>query len=485
MRLERLQLELRPRNPWDAMDLGLGLTRAHWRAIYLPWVAFAITSYAALLLIFGIEHALPSLLFWWLKPVFDRWLLHAISHAAFAEAPSLGATLKALPGLLRHTRLIRGLTLARLSPSRSFQLPAWQLEGLRGAARRERIALLKRRIGAAPFWLTLACVHLELSIYVGPLLLAALLAPQGIDPIGLLEALFIAPGDQQWVAVVGHVFYLLAVIVIEPIYVAAGFTLYLQRRIDLEAWDLELALRRLGRRVAAASRTAMPACLLVGALFALTAPHVTVAATAPPGIAAEVQQTVAALELCEALHPTATTTWVWQWRDSAPGTSATGADTGFGAWLHSLAQGLKWLLWLLLAIALAALVVHRGRRRRRDPATVPPPAPPGYVTAAGSIAGEPSREALRHLDQGQPRAALALLYRAAHVFLGRDHTLTPGVTENELIALATPVLSTAQTALLTRLVTLWSATAYAARPPDPAAVRALAHAWAQQFGADR
>jgi hypothetical protein len=37
--------------------------------------------------------------------------------------------------------------------------------------------------------------------------------------------------------------------------VAAGFTLYLNRRTELEAWDLELAFRHLQERLAALRRT--------------------------------------------------------------------------------------------------------------------------------------------------------------------------------------------------------------------------------------
>ena len=41
----------------------------------------------------------------------------------------------------------------------------------------------------------------------------------------------------------------LSVSLLEPIYVAAGFGLYLHRRTQLEAWDVELVFRRLAARV--------------------------------------------------------------------------------------------------------------------------------------------------------------------------------------------------------------------------------------------
>jgi hypothetical protein len=38
--------------------------------------------------------------------------------------------------------------------------------------------------------------------------------------------------------------YALAVFAIEPFYVAAGFAMYLNRRAELEAWDIEQELKR-------------------------------------------------------------------------------------------------------------------------------------------------------------------------------------------------------------------------------------------------
>jgi hypothetical protein len=38
--------------------------------------------------------------------------------------------------------------------------------------------------------------------------------------------------------------YVVAALVVEPFYAAAGFAMYLSRRADLEAWDIEQDLRR-------------------------------------------------------------------------------------------------------------------------------------------------------------------------------------------------------------------------------------------------
>jgi hypothetical protein len=61
----------------------------------------------------------------------------------------------------------------------------------------------------------------------------------------------------------------LSVSLVEPIYVAAGFGLYLHRRTQLEAWDVELVFRRLAaraRELAAAAAALLAVALLCGSL---------------------------------------------------------------------------------------------------------------------------------------------------------------------------------------------------------------------------
>jgi hypothetical protein len=43
---------------------------------------------------------------------------------------------------------------------------------------------------------------------------------------------------------VASIAYAVAVAFLEPFYVAAGFGLYLNRRVELEAWDIEQEFRR-------------------------------------------------------------------------------------------------------------------------------------------------------------------------------------------------------------------------------------------------
>jgi len=56
-----------------------------------------------------------------------------------------------------------------------------------------------------------------------------------------------------WLEHLSNAFYALVLVFWEPIYVACGFSLYLNRRTVLEAWDLELVFRRLRQRLSSAA----------------------------------------------------------------------------------------------------------------------------------------------------------------------------------------------------------------------------------------
>jgi uncharacterized membrane protein len=51
--------------------------------------------------------------------------------------------------------------------------------------------------------------------------------------------------EALWVNILSLLFMFLIISIIEPLYVAAGFALYLNRRTHLEGWDIELIFRRI------------------------------------------------------------------------------------------------------------------------------------------------------------------------------------------------------------------------------------------------
>lgn len=254
MNLEALELRLRPRDHWESMDLGVAMVQRWWRPLFAAWLALLLPLTLLLNLVL-IEHLwLVGLLLWWLKPLLDRIPLHILARAAFGEIPTVASTLRALPQLL-FRRLFAALLWERLDPGRSAFLPVDQLEGFRGRERSRRRLLLGRQSPGAGGWLTVICFHLEMAIDLALFALLWLALPEFMAN-NLAEQLM---EHEQLAAFAVNGVVMIGIAVMEPFYVAAGFALYLNRRTRLEAWDLEIGLRRLVERLQTGGERAVTA----------------------------------------------------------------------------------------------------------------------------------------------------------------------------------------------------------------------------------
>lgn len=249
MRLEEIGIQLRPRTASEALDLGRVMMHAWyggaWRAWALTYLAFGIP----LLLVLWNYQWIAITLIWWLKPLCDRALLFAYSRSLFGETTTLRDVWRALPGLARNTALFSALTYRRLSLRRAFLLPVWQLEGQRGKPARQRCKVLSSRVDNLSVGLTVFCVNISLFLGLSLLLLIEMFVPEGHQ--GFLQI-------DEWMngqisaatLLVLNLAYMVGESIVEPFYIASGFALYLNRRSELEGWDIELAFRRMAARKA-------------------------------------------------------------------------------------------------------------------------------------------------------------------------------------------------------------------------------------------
>jgi hypothetical protein len=244
--LEQIQAVVRPRNSWEAIDLGFSMVRLWWQPLYKLWF-FLVLPWAILVYLlfawFKIETFwLATVIVWWLKPLFDRVVLYFLSYSLFGEHPNLLQTLQALPTLLFKSHLLLTLTLWRFDLARSFNLPVWQLEESSQKVATERIRQLQKKTRHTAVWLTITSLHFEaVVLYFSFFGLLYFMIPSHYDInwwLFLLE-------HHVWFEILAISFQLLALSIIEPLYVAAGFALYLNRRTHLEGWDIELTFRRL------------------------------------------------------------------------------------------------------------------------------------------------------------------------------------------------------------------------------------------------
>ncbi|WP_296256668.1 MULTISPECIES: DUF4129 domain-containing protein [unclassified Pseudomonas] len=266
MRLTEACVAIRPRNPWEAVDLGVLLARQHRGLLMTSWAIVTLPIFALLTTALWDHPSVVVLVFWWLKPAYERLSLLILSKALFGAPPSLGQALKAWPGALRP-QLLASLTWRRFSLSRSFNLPVQQLEGLDGIPQAQRIALLGQKNPWVARGLTSMGSTLEMCFWIGLVLLFYAFIPQQVELDWSWRSLLEIEGGWKWLEHLTNAFYALILIVWGPIYVSCGFALYLNRRTTLEGWDIELAFRRLRQRVVgSAYALLLAACIGFGFL---------------------------------------------------------------------------------------------------------------------------------------------------------------------------------------------------------------------------
>jgi hypothetical protein len=240
VQIEALAVRLRPRGSLEAADLGVRLCQAAARSVY-PCFAVAAAP-VALLAVASAEWArwLPVLIIWWAKPWLDRTILFVLSRAAFGQTTGPLDVWEAQRQIWwRH--LLLTATLWRGSLWRSLTQPIHQLEGLPFWRARSRVSVIRRRAYGSALMLTNVFSLSEAVLTIALLSLVFWFAPAGSAP-SVPEVL---SGELPAFFTIGvPIAYGMAVLFLEPFYVAAGFGMYLNRRAELEAWDIEQEFRR-------------------------------------------------------------------------------------------------------------------------------------------------------------------------------------------------------------------------------------------------
>ena len=538
MQLERLAIQLRPRGAWAAIDLGFRMAATWWRPLWGVWLLVYVPLGLALCVALPGQPLAAALLMWWLKPLFDRFVLHGLGEAVFGGAPGVASTLSAWRAIL-GPGLFAALTWRRFGMSRSFVLPVTLLERQTGAAAAARRKVLGRRLAGHAVWLTLVCMHFEAVVHLGASFLVNVLLAPGEEPIGAIVSAEFDP-DAPWWTLQDTLLYLLSVSLIEPFYVAGGFALYLNRRVLLEGWDVELSLRRLAARWSAAAGLGRAALLALALACSLAvrppvraqdspaadpcAAAAPAARTPPPASAADAEagtQRKSTANRSESERAAAGTTLAqapldtparraivavlsdpvfgrceskahWEFRlDGDEEAAAEEEDPGaFADFIGLLAELWQVFMWIALAVGIVVIAVFVARqwaaRGRGDTTAEAPPAVLfGLAIAPDSLPPDIGASALALLAAGQAREALSLVYRGAlsRLVHARGLRVARGATEGEVAQEARPRLVEDGAAWFERLLAQWIAVAYAGRAADVDAVRALCLDFERHFGA--
>ncbi|WP_338485423.1 DUF4129 domain-containing protein [Pseudomonas trivialis] len=506
MRLSDASVVIRPRTPWEAMDLGVLMTREHRLLLTASWAIVSLPLFILLSAVFWKYPSTAMLLFWWLKPAFDRLPLYILSKALFGETPSLRQAVRQWPRLLKG-QLLSSLIWRRLSLSRSFLMPVSQLEGLDGDTRQKRLGVLLQRNGGAARWLTTLGVCLETTLWFGAMALFYLFIPQQIELDWDWQRLAQASGSQAlWLEHMSNAFYALILVFWEPIYVACGFSLYLNRRTVLEAWDLELVFRRLRERLGSVA----PLLLLVAGLMLMpffSQPSMADEASPPKPVSTQAASQSIKTLLDKPPFKNPETVTRYRFGDEKPAVkNQPRGDGKLPAWLQALldnfnsasfkhlAQVVEVLLWGLLAVGVALLVwryrdwlrTFVSRRRPRKPDTALPVTTQLFGLALGiETLPDDIASAAEQLWPAQPREALGLLYRGLLSRLLHDFNLPlkSADTEGQVLARIQQLQQPHLLAFSKDLTRHWQNLAYGHRLPPPLVQQQLCSDWRSLFNA--
>ncbi|MCZ6852694.1 MAG: DUF4129 domain-containing protein [Gammaproteobacteria bacterium] len=511
MNLEGLQIVARPRNHWEALDLGLLIARRWYRLLLTSWLCFALPVFASCWVLLPESPGLAIVVVWWLKPIYERVPLKILSTAIFGSVPTLRDVLRdtylcVTPGILS------ALTFRRFSPNRSFEAPVLVLEELQGEVRRKRLEVLQPKAGTAAFWLTLLGVHIEAFLVIGLIVGVYLFIPAEleIDWWGLIVSG--SSGEQDWL-VNGLTF--VAMAVVAPVYVSSGFALYLNRRIELEAWDIELGFKRLAQR-ALASTISVPLVLIVclfsgfdSNAFVPDDPETDLNPTYDEALIdqAEFSEDTLSVSRRESrtaieeimrgadFHNESTTRYpkfledLFNPPEEQPKPEVEGL-LDLLRFVAGIAEVLLWatvvvlVLWIAHRVRLLekiGVLSHRGLRPKDRPTEIM-----GLSVARSSLPEDVVGSAREQWLNGEHRNAISLIYRASLSALIHDFhcEFSEGDTEGDCLR-KVPVGPEDVVALFRKLTRMWLFAAYAHRIPTEEDFSTLCDEWPHVFKTDR
>jgi hypothetical protein len=531
--LDKVAARLRARTPYEAMDLGIALARRFWKPLILGWLVCTLPLVVGAGVVMAMTDFfwLPLLAIWWLKPLYDRVALFVLSRAFFGDVPELDRTVDYSLKSWRSLSALADLTWRRFSPQRAVSMPVRELERLGGSQLRERLKVLLRRDVRGPaLWLMFVCLSVEVMLIIAAVVTIGITVPDSfdLDIFHQLDLLFELDIHAPITEVVALALYYAAMSVVEVLYVAASFGLYINRRVRLEGWDIEIVFRRLAHKLSQ-GRSAVAnvaAALLVVLVGVVGLPSPSLAQQGDPGqlpqrvpehaprrgldgelhypedaeeesqdenerayeVSEDPQQAVD--EILEAPEFGSTSTEeTWQLRDDIFGDKERDTRQLEGV-AATIAMVAKVLLWIAAAAAIGFAVVFFWRRSQ--PSQPSGPRGPDITDAVTTIEAEPEQKqvtlpanlieaAVARWEAGEYTQSLSMLYRGTirGLAVGYGIEIDPSQTARECADKVAGAGGPGE--YVAQLAAAWTATVYADRRPTDEHVRELFARWRQHF----
>lgn len=474
MRLENVTAAIRPRSDWEAVDLGFAMVRRDfWRCITAWCLAVALPTVLGVWLLW--DHPLLLLcLFWWWRPAGSRLVLFELSRRLFGEAPRWGDVWREIPRAWTR-RFFHRFLLLRFSPWLPVTLAVESLEGLRGNDYKQRARQISRRGEGVAVGIYLVGDVIAVWLGVGLVFLILMFIPEGQDGAWQEALMAFDPENPQEIPLLilrVMVFCVMAAMALCDVFLTgAGFGIYINNRTWLEGWDVELAFRRMSRRL---THTAL--VLAAGLAVFSAATPLAIAQEDDP--AERIRQVKEAPEF--EVHtitdrvPVPKGDWL-DWLSFSGGGALQGGLTILGYGL--LVAGLVWLAWMIWRNR-HIFVLRRGEGSGA-----------GEKTRARVVMGmEVTRESLPHdvpgtalqlWENGRHHEAMVLLYRGAISALVNQHhvDIDESDTEGDCLRRVDGISAGGDREFFGKLTDVWSAHAYARRQPDDETVRGLCASW--------
>ncbi|NKB38685.1 MAG: hypothetical protein GKR93_16250 [Gammaproteobacteria bacterium] len=495
MEIESITTALRPRNNWETIDLGFNMAQQWFLPLILLWLAAALPAFLFLYLAPFIDVIWMGIIIWWLKPLFEQVQLYYVSRALFGEFPSLRQVLKQYWSISK-TQIIPLLTWRRLSFSRNFNNPVAMLEGLSGKERIKRLNLLHLTQRNASQWLHIFCYTFETTLWFGFCVLLLSLIPENSN---WLDFDSLTSYQDSYAGVIGCLLYLIAMAIMAPFYICAGFALYLTRRTELEGWDIELNFRRIAGRLRKL-RAPLIICLswigLTLSTVLTPVPAYALGQVESKEMIAEVLsqeqfgkvETVKRWVLVDDKTENKNLDFDLSWLISA----LKGLVKWFGETLPEIAGLFKFLLWTIAIILILYLVsrftswldwlglpqIKSGKKY------VPPSRLFGMEINSESLPEDIVGSVRNLILTNQFREALSLLYRASLIQLIYLHQLeiTESTTESECKRMVSLLRPEDEAKYFSSLTQTWLFLAYAHESPQKSHLILLCDTWPQYYG---
>jgi hypothetical protein len=406
---------------------------------------------------------------WFLKPLFDRPVLHIISVRFFEPGSGAGRLIRGL-GESIFRGLPGDLLWRRFSPLRSVMTPPRILEKLTGRETGKRKQDLARGGLYFGVFLTVWGIVLEAVLLGGEILFSLIM----IDIIQ--EDYFSTPADFfSRLEIFYFAAWCLNYILAESLYVCMGFGVYINSRVEVEGWDLEILFRKFAgaRKNKTILAGVLVLCLAAGGVPPVRACAGDAPAGEEPGTVMGDLGRGAPLESLREIFASEDFGGVRKgWEIGLKNRREAPEPAGFTApWLETIRRAAAFTLRLVLILGIGGLGVFFIRRlytrRRGKPAAPGGPKMTGRFSAGGESPESLLEEARRLYGRGEIRRAwgccLAALLESWAQY--RALCFPPEATEYECLALVRAAGAPGEAAAFAAFVNRWAALAYGGKPP--------------------